>query len=182
MNKILKKWELIRKKEIFKSKWLSLYNNTYKLPDGNIGEDYFHLDRPNYVLIIAIDEKNRLIVEKNYRRGVDDFVYELPAGWIDDGEDANQAAKRELQEETGYIVENVEILGHVYPQPAFSSMEADVVLVKIKNKNKGNQDLGHDENIDFELIDLEKVRGMIKKGKIKDMGFLSAVGLFANKK
>lgn len=176
MKKSEKRWKLLKSKPIFETKWMSVYSNDYKLPDGKIGKDYYHLARPNYVLIFAIDDSKRIIVQKNYRRGVDDFVYELPAGWVDEDETPKKAAERELKEETGYIGE-AEIVGEIYPQPGFSSMRAYGALIKIKKDNKGEQELGHDEQIDYDLLELGKVKRMLKEGKIKDMGFLSLLAL-----
>lgn len=180
MKKSKKRWKLLKSKPILETKWMSVYSNDYKLPDGKIGKDYYHLARPNYVLIVAIDQFNRIIVQKNYRRGVDDFVYELPAGWVDDGETPKQAAERELKEETGYMG-NAEIVGVIYPQPGFSSMKAYGALIKIKDDKKGEQELGHDEHINYELLEYGKVQEMLKKGEIKDMGFLSLMTLIKDK-
>ena len=171
-----KRWKLLNKKPIFESKWLSVYSHDYQLPDGKIRKDYYHLSRPDYVLVIAVDEQKRIVVQKNYRRGVDDCVYELPAGWIDEGEVPAQAAERELREETGYMGKAV-ILGEVYPQPAFSSMKAFVALVRISDNKKGKQDLGEDEHIEYELIDYDRLEEKIRKGTIKDMGLLSSLSL-----
>ncbi|MBN1168923.1 NUDIX hydrolase [Candidatus Woesebacteria bacterium] len=180
MKKSEKRWKLLKSKPIFETKWMSLYSNDYELPNGKVAKDYFHLARPNYVLIIAIDDSDRIVVEKNYRRGVDDFVYELPAGWLDEGETPEEAAERELKEETGYIGK-AEMVGELYPQPGFSSMKAYGALVRINKEDKGEQELGHDEHIDYELIDLDEVQKMLKDGKIKDMGFLSLLTLVRNR-
>ena len=169
-----KKWKLLQSKPVFESKFLSVFENDYELPDGTEGKGYYHLSRPHYVLIVAIDTNNQLVVERNYRRGVDDFVYELPAGWIDEGESPQQAAERELKEETGYTGE-VKILGELYTQPAFCSMKAFVGFARIDSAQKGAQKLESDEHIDCELIPIEKIREMINNGEIKDMGFLSAL-------
>ena len=176
MKKPKKRWKLLRSKPVIENKWLSIYSNDYKLPDGKVGKGYYHLSRPNYVLIIAVDESKKVIVQRNYRRGVDDFVYELPAGWIDKDETPKQAAERELREETGYKGKAI-VLGEIYPQPGFSSMRAYGVLVRIVSADKGEQKLGHDEHIDYELVSLKKIFRMVKEGKIKDMGFLSLLTL-----
>jgi ADP-ribose pyrophosphatase len=176
MKKSDKRRRLLKSKPVFENKWMSVYSNDYKLPDGKVGKGYYHLARPDYVLIIAINKNKKIIVQRNYRRGVDDFVYELPAGWIDKGETPQKAAERELKEETGYVG-SAEILGEIYPQPGFSSMKAYGALVTINSDDRGEQELGHDEHIDYEFIKLEKVQKMVNDGKIKDMGFLSLLAL-----
>ena len=171
-----KKWKLLESKPVYESKWMSIFNNTYKLPDGSVGKDYLHLSKSDYVLIVAIDNNKNIILERNYRRGVNDFVYELPAGWVEEGESPKEAAEREFKEETGYEGK-FEILGEIYPQPSFSSMRAYVAFAKVTTENKVEQKLGHDELIDIELINISDFEKKIKRGKIKDMGLLSAIKL-----
>lgn len=175
-----KKWKLIKSMLVFKSKWLSVFNNTYKLPNGQVGKDYFHLLRPDYVLIVARDKEGCFLIEKNYRRGVDNFVYELPAGSIESGETPLNAAKRELKEETGYFGKVI-ILGEIYPQPAFTSMKAYIAFAKIEEDKQATQELKSEEHTNFDFFKIEKVKKMIKEGRIKDMGFLSALKLVEEK-
>ncbi len=175
------KWKLKSSKPIFESPFIALHDNTYELPNGEVREGYYHMSRPDYVLILAISDKNRIIIEKQYRRGVDDMVYELPAGWIDKGESPLQAALRELKEETGYSGRGDEV-HELYPQPSFCSMKAYVVILRFDEAEISSQELGDDEDIDFELKTVEEIKSMLATGQIKDMGFLSALGVYlANK-
>jgi ADP-ribose pyrophosphatase len=170
------KWKLIDKKKVFESKWLNIEDRSYELPDGKRVEGYFHLDRPNYVLILAVNSKNQVVVEKQYRRGVDDFVYELPAGWMNANESPIETAKRELSEETGFVGSGDKFI-EIYPQPGFSSMRAFVVILNI-NDEKVEENKESDETLSYELIEIDKVVSMIRDGQIKDMGFLSAFSIF----
>ena len=176
---MLKKWKLVKTKPVFESKWIKIEKRNYKLPTGKIKENYYHLKRPDYVLIIAIDDKERIVVLRQYRRGVDDFVYEIPAGWIDEGETPLQAAIRELREETGLSGEG-KTKSTLYAQPAFSSMKAHVVILKIGSGSAQVTNTEQDEHVSFNIIPIAKVRRMIKEGKIKDMGFLSAISVYDN--
>jgi len=176
-----KKWKLINSKPVFESKYLQVEDRTYELPDGKIGEHYYHVSRPDYVLILAINDKEQIVVERQYRRGVDDFVYELPAGWIDEGETPLQAAIRELKEETGFEGKG-EIWQEIYPEPAFMSMKAFVVILEFEEKVSSQTEHGHDEHLKFELMEIPGVKKMVEEGKIKDMGFLAAMEIFDNYK
>jgi ADP-ribose pyrophosphatase len=171
------KWKLTSKKPVFETKWLTVEERSYLLPDGRVAEGYYHLTRPDYVIILAVDDEDRIVVEKQYRRGVDDFVYELPAGWINPDETPVEAAIRELKEETGLVGEGNNMV-EIYPQPGFCSMKANVVMLKIKNKGETNQD--DDEDIMFEMKKVEDVKKMISEGKIKDMGMLAALTIWEN--
>jgi len=172
------KWKLLGKKSVFDSKWLSIEDRSYELPDGKIVEGYFHLNRPDYVLILAMDKDKKIVVEKQYRRGVDDFVYELPAGWINKDETPLDAAKRELLEETGFVGIGSQVF-EIYPQPGFCSMKAYVVILKIQDE-KVQEKQEEDETLSYELIDVDKIKKMVADNEIKDMGFLSAFNLFDN--
>jgi len=172
----MKKWKLLKSKPIFQSKWLSLYDNSYKLPNGQICDKYYHLGRSNYVLIVAVNKGNQIVFINQYRRGVDELIYELPAGWIDENEKPEQTAERELKEETGYIGKTKEIF-EIYPQPSFCSMKAYVAIVEI-DKIRENTNLEQDEDIQVFLKDIKEIKEMIKNGKIKDMGSINAIYLY----
>jgi len=107
----------------------------------------------------------------------DDYVYELPAGWIEKEEEALTAAVRELEEETGFKGKG-KIITNIYPQPGFCSMQAQVVLLNFEEETLVQQSLSEDENIKFELKNIDEVKQMISSGEIKDMGFLSAFCLY----
>lgn len=175
----MKKWKLKSSKPVFESKWLTIKSNDYELPNGDIAKEYYHLYRPDYVLVIAHMDNN-ILIEKQYRRGVDDFVYELPAGWVDKNETLEQAAIRELKEETGYTGDAT-FLGTLYPQPGFSSMLAHIVEIELSGTIE-DRNLEKDENIEFELMNIDKVGLMISENKFQDMGMLSALNLFKQKR
>jgi ADP-ribose pyrophosphatase len=170
------KWKLTKSERLFESKWLILKNNSYDIGGGNIRYNYYHIDRPDYILIVAKDKDEKIIVIRQYRRGVDEILYELPAGWIDKNETAVQAAERELQEEIGFQGKGV-LLGTLATQPGFMSMKAHVVFVQIE-EYFDSKSLSEDEMIEQVSFDIEKIKQMIISGDIKDMGFISAINLY----
>lgn len=176
----MKKWKLVNSKDIYSSKWITLQDNTYKLPNGETKSGYLHLKRGDYVLIFAINEKKEILVEKQYRRGLDVFNYELPAGWVDKNEKVTETAERELLEETGYECTPKEYF-EIYPQPAFMEMKAFVVFCKL-GKNTNKVKLDGDENIEYVLVRLESLVEKVRLCEIKDMGLISSLGLYFSKK
>ena len=179
----MKKWELLKSVPVFTSKWLKLSNNTYKLPDGSIREDYYHIERPNYVLIIARNSNKEVLVETQFRRGVNEILTELPAGWIEDGEEITASASRELLEETGYSGVP-KLLGEVYPQPGFISMRAFIVQVDLDDTRVPSSP-SIDEDIELEFLSedtiVEKIRNNKRYGIFIGMGILqNFLNIFLN--
>lgn len=174
---ILKKWELLKSEEEYKTKYFSVEKRSYKLPNGTVVDDYYHLNRPNFVLVIAVNSNNEILVEESYRRGIDDFVIECPAGFIDKSENPNEAAIRELEEETGYTG-IAELLGEICVQPGYIDQKAYVVKVTIDSDKIVIPKPEEDEVIKIEFMTFDKVNKLIIENKVKDMGFLSALALY----
>ena len=172
---MIKKWKLVTRERVFETNYLNIEKHSYELPNGKIIEDYYHVNRPNYVLIIARNKKGEILLEKNYRRGVDEILFELPAGWIEKDEDLISAALRELKEETGFSG-NARLLGEIYPQPAYSSQYAFIVLIELDNTISLKVP-DEDENTEISFVNLIKISEKIKKGEIKDMGIISAISI-----
>ncbi len=172
----MNKWDLKEKKEVFDTPWMSIEENIYKV-NGQEAK-YFKLNRPDYVLVVAEQEK-KIVLEKNYRWAIGKEIFELPAGWIEKGETPEQAAKRELLEETGYNAE-CKLLTSLIAQPSFSDMTAHVVLAKIKDQKDADPD--SDENPKITFNTLEEINKMIRDEKIVDMGMISAIKIYENYK
>jgi ADP-ribose pyrophosphatase len=170
----MKKWKLLSSKLIFESKWLTLKDNTYELPNGQIQEKYYHIDKHHCVVIIAVKDDCIAVIQQ-YRRGVDEVLYELPAGLIDSEESVIDTALRELKEETGYTGEAI-FLNSCPAQPAFLSMKSNFIFVKITGEEK--QKLEGDEDIKVKLIPKPQIDKMIRKGEITDLSFIAGMYLY----
>lgn len=169
-----KKWKLLKSKPLIDTPWLKIRDNNYQLPNGKKAEHFYQLVRKNYVLVIVQNDQGQILVERQYRWGVDDFVLEIPAGWINDNEKPTEAATREVAEETGYILKNPELLGEIYAQPGFCTMHAFIVKADAAGITTNTPD-PEEEDIKFTFMSIEKIRKLIKDGRIKDMGFISAI-------
>jgi len=171
----MKKWRLITSEKIFSSNWLGLERRTYEA-NGITRDDYYHVERPDYVMIIAHDAVGKIVVEQQYRRGADEILYELPAGTIEQGETPVSAAKRELTEETGYT-DKARLIGALYAQAGFMSMRAHVVVVDIEGSGE-HKKLDADEAIELHLFSLEEIQDMIQTKKMTEMSSISALHLY----
>lgn len=140
------------------------------------------------VVILALDtsksKKNPwLVIERQYRHAANQYLWELPAGKLDPGEDALTGAKRELAEETGYSAKKWKPLVEYYASPGFLGESMKVFLAE--GLVAGDARPEEDERIEFRLVRLSEVVKMIEKGAILDGKTLTSVLLyerFINKK
>ncbi len=96
------KWEQVRSEYLFRRPWLTVRRDAVRLPDGRINPEFYVLEYPDWVNVIAITKDGRYVMERQYRYGLGKTCYELPAGVMEQGETPLEAAQRELSEETGY--------------------------------------------------------------------------------
>lgn len=100
-NKI-KKWKLLKSEYLFNRPWLTARRDTVELPDGRINPEFYVLEYPTWVNVIAITETGEYVMIEQYRHGLGEVGIELCAGVCEEGETTEEAARRELEEETGY--------------------------------------------------------------------------------
>ena len=96
------KWETLKSEYLFRRPWLTVRHDQVRLPDGRINPEFYVLEYPDWVNIIAITENGEFVMERQFRQGLGKTCFEIPAGVMEKGETALEAAKRELEEETGY--------------------------------------------------------------------------------
>lgn len=136
------------------------------------------------VVILAIDKsKSRkdpwIVMERQYRHAAQQYLWELPAGKLDPGEDALAGAQRELEEETGYRAKKWKPLVEYYGSPGFLGESMKVFLAE--GLSAGDAHPEDDEDIEFRLVKLSDVVEMIEKGGIKDGKTLCSVLLYARR-
>ena len=95
-------WKIIDSEYIIRRPWLTARRDTVQLPDGRINDEYYILEYPDWVNVIAITKGGEFVMERQYRPGSGCVCWEIPCGVIEDGESPLEGARRELLEETGY--------------------------------------------------------------------------------
>lgn len=97
-----KKWEIKSSEYALNCKWLKVRKDHIRMPTGVEMDDFYVLEYPDWVNIIAITEGGQYVLERQYRHGLQKSSLEICAGTVEMGENPLVAAKRELLEETGY--------------------------------------------------------------------------------
>ena len=147
---------------------------TYDIADVNGKEAWREVvHHPGASAVVAIDEDNRIIIEKQFRYALNDYLLEIPAGKLDAGEDPLVCAKRELEEETGIIASEWISLGTIATSPGFCN---EVIhLYVAKGLSKGEIHWDEDEYVEVERYTFDELLQRIKEEKIKDSKSLSAL-------
>lgn len=147
---------------------------TYDIADVNGKEAWREVvHHPGASAVVAIDEDNRIIMEKQFRYALEDYLLEIPAGKLDAGEDPLVCAKRELEEETGIVAAEWISLGTIATSPGFCN---EVIhLFVAKGLSKGEIHWDEDEYVEVERYTFEELLQRIQEEKIKDSKTLSAL-------
>lgn len=147
---------------------------TYDIAEVNGKEAWREVvHHPGASAVVAIDEDNRIIMEKQFRYALNDYLLEIPAGKLDTGEDPLVCAKRELEEETGIIASEWISLGTIATSPGFCN---EVIhLYVAKGLSKGEIHWDEDEYVEVERYTFDELLQRIKEETIKDSKTLSAL-------
>ena len=166
--------------ELYASKYLSLYKLKLTNKKGN-PKDYFIVSRRDKknltclsekkdycdgVMILPITRDNKIIMVRQYRPAINEYIYELPAGIVDPGETIEEAAKRELYEETGLKCLSYEMI----LKPSYSSVgitdETTAVVKMIVDGEISTENLEDDEELEVLKIDLDKAKEFVKNNNV----------------
>jgi ADP-ribose pyrophosphatase len=136
------------------------------------------------VVILALDNSKSkkdpwIVIERQYRHAANQFLWELPAGKLEAGEDSLAGAKRELEEETGYRANKWKPLVEYFASPGF--LGESMIVFQAEGLVAGDAHPEADEQIELRLVKLSEVLKMIAKGAIKDGKTLTSVLLYARK-
>ena len=173
--------ELLSSEVIFECSLFKVRHDKLIEPGGKPSErDVIRHD--GSVVILALDSSGSkkdpwVVIERQYRHAANQYLWELPAGKLEAGEDPLLGAQRELEEETGYRAKKWKPLVEYYASPGFLGESMKVFLAE--GLIAGDAHPEDDEQIEFRLVRLSDVLKMIEKGAILDGKTLTSVLLYA---
>jgi ADP-ribose pyrophosphatase len=165
-------WKLVDSKIVFNSPYVTAYQNAYETASGTLVDDYFVLERSDFVLVVAQCSSHLLLV-RQYRPAVDRFFWAVPAGYVEGGESPDQAATRELREETGYSATNEAVVGELRPLPGYVRSRAFVVLCDLDQKHEDPDDTEGISTI--RQVPWDEAVSMVVTGEIDEMQSAAAI-------
>jgi ADP-ribose pyrophosphatase len=151
----------------------SLVTENVTLENGvTIDLDIIH--HPGASAIVPLTENKTLLMIRQYRHAVGDFIWEIPAGTLDANETPLECAKRELIEETGFSANNWQKLGETTPLPGYS--DERIHIFRATDLSPARQNLDKDEILHVHEVRFDNAVKMVQKGEIEDAKTIS--GLF----
>lgn len=161
---------LISSRRIYSGKVVSLDVDTVRYPNGSIGDlELIRHSGASAVVPINGDDASpdpEVVLIRQYRYAAEGFLYEIPAGRLNGSEYPEDCAKRELQEETGYVPERLHRLTTIYTTPGFT--DERIHLFMATGLTLGESSVETDEVLDIELLQLSSALEMIRAGQIVD--------------
>jgi 8-oxo-dGTP pyrophosphatase MutT (NUDIX family) len=112
---MIKDWDIVKSKRLNSYRVFSTRMDIGKSPVTGKEHDFYIIEAPTWVNVVAISADDEILLIKQYRHGIRSVTFEIPGGMVDPGESPLEAAKRELLEETGYISNDWALIGNVHP-------------------------------------------------------------------
>ena len=174
-------------RRVYTGRVINLDVDTVRFPNGTVG-DLEMIRHPGASAVVPFlsdpaGEDPQVLLIRQYRYAAERYLYEIPAGRLDPGEEPETCARRELREETGCTAERVEHLTTMYTTPGFT--DERIHLFMAVGLTKGEDAKEADEFIEVETMSLSRALSLIEQGEIQDgktaLGLLFAAGFRAGK-
>lgn len=164
-----KEWKILKSSYALKTPWLSVKKEKVRLPNGEVINNFYSVDGKKLVAILAINEKQEVLLVKQWRHAIKKETYDLPGGAVDSGEKPQSAAIREFGEETGYSAKKWKKIIEYYPD---SGKHGDVKYVflasGLKKSKKGLYQADETEDIYVKWMPLDNLTDGIVDGSLRE--------------
>lgn len=156
---------MLERREIFAGRLVKLEVERVRLPNGSVS-DVEIVRHPGAVAVLALDDRDRVLLVRQYRHATGDWLLEVPAGKLEPGEDPLECVARELEEETGHRPGKVEPLGWIWATPGFS--DEKIHLFVATALEPGRQALEEDEVLFVLRMPWPEAVAAARDGRISD--------------
>jgi len=168
---------VLKSEYLFKRPWLTARRDTCQLPDGRIMDEYYVLEYPTFINVIAITKDDEMVLVRQYRHGLGRTCFELVAGCVEEGEDPMVAAQRELLEETGFSGgEWTETMCYSCNASAMNNLSHSYLAVGVERTD--TQHLDANEDIEVYTFPKDEVHQMLLRGDFMQASMIAPLYKF----
>ncbi|WP_422123457.1 NUDIX hydrolase [Planococcus sp. X10-3] len=165
----MKKFEekTIRSERIYEGKIINLKVDDVSLPNGKTSKREL-IEHPGAVAIVAFTPENKIIMVEQYRKALERSIIEVPAGKLEKGESPESTAMRELEEETGYSAESLELIQSFSTSPGFADEVVHLFFAEGLKKSQSGAVTDEDEFVELMEVTVEEAEEMMRDNRIFD--------------
>ncbi len=160
------KWNLLESEYLIRRPWLTARRDRVKLPNGQINDEFYVLEYPDWVNVIAVTEEGEFIMIEQYRHGLGEVQMEICAGVVEKGEHHLDAAKRELMEESGFGGGKWRLLTVLSGNPSTTN-NLTYCYVAEGVKKISDQHLDRTEDVAVRILSRNDVENLLRKDVMK---------------
>lgn len=176
----IKRWEHLSSEKLMENPYFAVRADKLRLPDGSVKDPYYVIERPDAVIVCPLTEEDEVVLVRQYRPPIDRIELGLPAGLVEEGEDPERAARRELSEETGYAGGEWELLGALASSPSLKDNWAHLYLARGVTLSESQQPDEY-ERVEVVLVPIGELLPKITAGEIPSSSGVAAALLALNK-
>lgn len=174
------KWKVLNSEYKYKSPFGNLRRDTCQMSDGTVIENYYVNEYADWVNAIVLTEDEEIVLVEQYRHPGNDIYLEIPAGKVEEGESYEEAIRREICEETGYVSEQELIpLGEFMVNPATQTNKV-ITFLMTDAKHTYEQELDETEVLDVKHYPFQSIEEMIQNKEITQLFTVTAYHLAKN--
>jgi ADP-ribose pyrophosphatase len=174
------RWERLSSERLIETPYFALRSDRLRLPDGAVKDPYYVIERPDAAIVFPLTEEDDVVLVRQYRPAIEGIELGLPAGLVDEGEEPEKAARRELLEETGYAGGEWELLGSLASSPSLKDNWAHLYLARGVTRDAPPQPEEY-EPVEVVLVPVEELLPRVHAGEIVSSSGVAAVLLALNK-
>lgn len=164
---------------VYKGAIIDLYKDKVQDPEGNV-QDYDFIGHKGAAAVMPVTDDGKILMVRQYRNALDRFTLEIPAGGLNGKDEPTViCAARELEEETGYKSDDLELLISVNTTIAFCNEKIDIYVAR--NLQKSHQNLDEGEFVEVEEYSIEELVEKVYSTEIMDAKTVSAIMAYYNK-
>ena len=159
-------WKILSSEYLFKETWFTIRKDTCETREGKLISPYYVYEFPTWVTAVALTKDRKIILERQYRHGLQQTSYETPGGCVDETDQSlEHAIARELLEETGYRFNHFEYLGKTSCNPSTNNNWMHIFLAQ-EGELVSQPELDHNEEIEVYLFSIDHVKQLLREQQI----------------